>query len=167
MYSVRYILWIAAGLFLIVFEFFVPGAVVIFFGMGALVTGVVVWLDLIGNVYLEFLFWIAASMLLVLLLRQQIMRLFPAIEKNDYFDEADSLRGQVVEVLDAVASHHSDGRVRYQGTSYQARALGQSIDKGEQAELVMRENLLLIVKRPGEVVHSVRQSPANQQTGAP
>ena len=43
-----YVYWLSLGLILAVSEFFVPGFVIIFFGAGAFVTGVVklLWSDL-------------------------------------------------------------------------------------------------------------------------
>ena len=143
-----YLYWLVGGALLIVLEFFIPGAVVIFFGLGALITGLVVYLDLISELYVQFLFWIAASMGLTLLLRQQIMRIFPPIEKDDFVDENEELKGKQVLVLETIRPSSDEGRIRYQGTSYKARSVDREIPKGEMAEIVERNNLLFVVKKP-------------------
>ena len=141
------IIWFIAGIVLIVLEFVIPGAIVIFFGLSALITGLVVYLDLIVSVQNQMLFWVFTSMLLVLLLRQQIKKIFPAIEKNDYQDELDQIMDKVVVVQQDVSTHHSEGRVKFQGSSYQARSLDVDIATGEHARIIKRENLVLLVKK--------------------
>lgn len=140
-------IWVISGLVLIVLEFITPGAIIIFFGLAALITGLAVYLELIVTVQNQLLFWVFTSMILVLLLRQQIKKFFPAIVKYDYQDESSEIEGKIVKVSHDISSDHNEGRVKFQGSSYQARSESEAIKAGEYAQIIRRENLVLIVRR--------------------
>lgn len=72
--------WIVFGIGLVVAEFFVPGAIVVFFGVGAILTGLAVMMALLVDLPMALLFWAVTSTLLVLAFRGQIKRWFPSLE---------------------------------------------------------------------------------------
>ena len=137
--------WIAFGIALVVAEFFVPGAIIVFFGVGAILTGVAVMMALLVDLPMALLFWAVTSTVLVLAFRGQIKRWFPALEKYEPGDEENILIGTIVEVIRDVHSDNEDGRVRYQGTSWKARGASGTLPVGSYAKITGRSNLLLHV----------------------
>ena len=62
-------------------------------------------------------------------------------------DEDDEVIGSIVEVVEDISSDEI-GRVEQSGSSWQARAEGdQTILKGEQVEIVGRDNITWMVKK--------------------
>ena len=137
--------WIVFGIGLVVAEFFVPGAIVVFFGVGAILTGLAVMMALLVDLPMALLFWAVTSTLLVLAFRGQIKRWFPSLEKYEPGDEENILIGTIVEVIREVHSDNEEGRVRYQGTSWKAKAASGSLAVGSQEKITGRSNLLLHV----------------------
>lgn len=137
--------WIILGVILIVLEFFIPGAVIIFFGGGAVLTGILYALGILEGWGPSLAFWLVSSLSLVLLLRRQVRRWFPAIEQYQPYDEETDIRDQEVTVLEEVNAVGAEGRVRFQGSSWQAISLGGPIPRGSRAKISRRENLVLYV----------------------
>jgi inner membrane protein len=138
--------WAGFGVFLMIAEFFLPGAVTIFFGLGALLTGAATYYGLTESLYSQFFFWVISSIILTVLLRRQVVRWFPSIEKRERPLEEEIMIGKSVEALTDIATDADAGRVRYLGSSWQARSVGAPIPRGARTRIVGRENLLLLVE---------------------
>ncbi|MCB1168808.1 MAG: NfeD family protein [Leptospiraceae bacterium] len=141
-----YVVWFILGLALIVLEPVVPGLVIIFLGFGALLTGVVVFFDLIPGLAGQVFFWLISSGLLIALLREQVRKIFPSLEKSEGSDESEYLDREV-EVISLVDGQSDRGRVRFMGTTWKARCENPSeqIPSGSYAKIAGRDNLTLIV----------------------
>ena len=141
------IVWLVLGVALIILEIVIPGAVVVFFGIGAIITGIAAALGLVKSVGGQLFLWASTSLILVLLLRKQVSRFFPALESYKPYDEAEDMKGKIVDVLEEVRPDDESGRVRYQGASWKALTKGgTSLPAGSRARIVSRENLLLYVE---------------------
>ena len=141
-----YLVWLSLGVALIVLEPFVPGLVVIFLGFGALLTSGVVFFDLIPGLTGQMFFWLISSGIMIGLLREQVRKIFPSLEKTEGSDESEYLDREV-EVV-ALADGKSDrGRVRFMGTTWKARCQepSEQIPAGSFAKIAGRDNLTLIV----------------------
>lgn len=140
------VVWAGFGVLLMIAEFFLPGAVTIFFGLGALLTGAATYYGLTESLYSQFFFWVFSSIVLTLLLRQQVVSWFPSIEKRERPLEEEIMIGKMVEALTDISADSDAGRVRYLGSSWQARSAGAPIPRGARTRIVGRENLLLLVE---------------------
>lgn len=138
--------WAGFGALLMIAEFFLPGAVTIFFGLGALLTGAATYYGLTESLYSQFFFWVSSSIVLTLLLRRQVVSWFPSIEKRERPLEEEIMIGKMVEALTDIDADSDAGRVRYLGSSWQARSVGAPIPRGGRSRIVGRENLLLLVE---------------------
>lgn len=150
--------WLVLGMLLIALELIVPGAVIIFFGVGALITGLLTWLGILTGVGAQLWCWLGSSLVLVLLFRRKIADWFPALERYEPKPDWEDMIGTEVPVLEDVypvgraaefGVEENSGRVRYQGAAWMASApAGRSrpIYSGETAKIIDRKNLLLIVE---------------------
>jgi membrane protein implicated in regulation of membrane protease activity len=138
--------WIIAGVVLIVLEFVIPGAVVIFFGGGAILTGALTLAGVLPDLKTQLLTWVLSSLFLVLLFRRKIGQWFPAFERYDPRPEPVEMLGRRVTVLEDILPDSNGGRVRFQGATWQAATTGGPIYAGGDAKIVGRKNLLLIVE---------------------
>ena len=140
-------LWFAAGIVLILAEFILPGLVVVFLGIGAVLVGLARWLHLLEGVFTSLTAWFILSLALIIFLRQIFARFVKEETSYQSTDEELDARGSVVEVLVPVAEENSEGRIRFQGSSWPATCLEGTIPCGGKARLLYRENLLWIVER--------------------
>ncbi len=139
-------LWLALGLFLVILEFFVPGLVALFLGIAAIILAPIVYMGMLPDPAMQIFVWALLSAFLVLTLRSAVARWFPSLEGKGYLSLDEEWRGREVEVIETVTPDSSEGRVRFQGTTWIAVSSDRNIEKGEKALIVMRDNLTLIVE---------------------
>jgi membrane protein implicated in regulation of membrane protease activity len=139
-------LWLLAGVLLIGLELLTPGFVVVFFGIGALITGILSLLipGMPGAFLAQFLTWGATSLLSLIALRRFFTRTFRGKEIAD--DGHDEFVGQTVEVIEAI-THNKAGRVRFQGTTWKAVTYDSDLAAGDSAEIMKKDNITLIVSK--------------------
>ena len=140
-------LWALAGFFLIGAEFFVPGLVIIFFGLGALVTAllsaVVPGLD--TGYAMQAVIWMASSVASLVSLRRTFGRIFKGKLLPDKRMEEGPM-GDTAVVIQSI-SPDKPGRVKYQGTSWSAVSYTETLDPGEEVTILGQENLTFIVTK--------------------
>lgn len=139
------LLWLALGLILALSEFAVPGLVVVFLGVGALVVALLRWLGIVTTLPASLMTWIAASVASAMVLRGWLLRLFPPdTSHNPYHPDLDAV-GEEVEVMETVRATDQLGRVKVRGTTWSATSVGPVIAAGGRARLVARHDLVWTV----------------------
>lgn len=136
------IYWIIAGVILIVLELVAPGLIIIFFGIGALLTGIVSWI-LPLSIQWQLAIFLFSSIVSLLVFRKYIkQKLFEKTEENsiDEFEE-EFIGKQAVAVADFT---NGAGRVSFKGTEWNARS-EDAILAGELLTIIARESITLIV----------------------
>jgi membrane protein implicated in regulation of membrane protease activity len=138
-------LWALAGLLMIGAELFIPGLVIVFFGIGALVTAglTAVVPGLAGSIILQILAWLGSTGLAFGFLRRHLSRVFRGKLTGDDGSPAIGKRVLVTERI----TPEKPGRVRFQGTSWAAASYDESFDPGDYAEIISQEGLTLYVTR--------------------
>jgi membrane protein implicated in regulation of membrane protease activity len=153
-------LFLVGGLLMLASEFVAPSLVAMFLGAAALITAGLRGLGIVDDVALSFLVWAVTSLALVVPFRPLVQRLVPgrSVVKRDATDvESDREQmGQVVEVIDDVCDDNDDGRIRFQGTTWQARATTGRFARGERVQLVYRAESVWIVEAVGADVENDR-----------
>ncbi len=142
--------WLSLGLILAVCEFVVPGFVIIFFGAGALVTGVVklVIPGLPDSAAL--LLFTLFSLLSLLLFRKFFPKSLASgkVVKNGDERDADDIDatcvGRKVKVVEAIAPGKA-GKVELNGANWTAEA-EEPLATGATAVVMVRQGLTLTVK---------------------
>ncbi len=137
-------IWIAAGAVMIVAEFAVPGLILIFFGIAAVLTGILASFGILTDVVSQAFFWAISSFVLLLLLRSQVKRFFPAFERYEPADEIEGMKGRIVDVMEEITPENP-GRVSFQGSSWIACS-SAPIAAGGKAKITGRDNLVLYVE---------------------
>jgi membrane protein implicated in regulation of membrane protease activity len=140
------IIWTLLGIVLIFSEFFIPNLVISFFGGGALMTALTTWLNITPSLPLQLLIFICSSLFLLLFLRKYLQRIFLGkLEDKNESKEFNVEIGKVVPVVETVKPGETGGKVKYQGTIWQARS-SHRIEAGENAIIRGAENITLIVE---------------------
>ena len=139
--------WLVIGVMLFFLEMAVPGFILFFFGMGALVTALAAWLTPI-SIASQLALFIGASLVFVLGLRKFI--------QNKFFSSTVKEGDADVDVMHAVPGDKgvvsmsivppAEGRIKYSGTSWRASA-DEPINEGEIVAVVYQKDLVIHVER--------------------
>lgn len=139
--------WILLGLVMIGSEFLVPGFVLFFFGAGAIFTGVLSWI--IPGVEQSFaaqaLIWIASSSISLGALRRYVKPVFSGsfLKRSDEDRKPVGEHGTVIERIDP----ETEGRIRYQGTSWRAISYDETLEPDERVEIMRKDGMTFVVTR--------------------
>jgi membrane protein implicated in regulation of membrane protease activity len=138
--------WFLVGLLLLLAELITPGFVVIFFGIGAWITALLIALGLLPTFNAQLLTFMIASVASLLLFRKKGKTLFEGRRSGGYgANEAlDSIVGEKAVVVAAIGPNIT-GTVEYNGSRWQAES-DVVIAMGVTVSIVERRNLTLIVK---------------------
>ncbi len=140
--------WLIMGVMLLFLEMALPGFVLFFFGLGALITSLVTYLFPL-SISWQLALFIVASLVFLFSLRNVIQRRFfkQPTGEEDKVDE---------DVLLAVAGERGvvcmtivppgEGRIKYGGTFWRATA-DERIDEGEIISVVSQNGLVIHVEK--------------------
>ena len=131
-------------------EFFFPGFVIFFFGIGAVVTALLSGL-FPERVALQALIWLATSGLSLALLRRWVSRVFKGrlLSPSDQ-DQSVGRDAVVVErIIPGVP-----GRVRFQGTTWKAETVEETFEPGDRVMILQTDNLTCQVTKSLDVEES-------------
>lgn len=139
------IAWLVLGVVLILAELLLPGLVVVFLGVAALLVGGLAAFGLITGWTTAVAAWSVSSLALVLGLRSGAQRLLPGEADRTSTNEDVDAFGEVVEVVEDVGPFES-GRIRLRDVTWAAQTIEGRIPKGARARIVARDNLIWIVE---------------------
>jgi inner membrane protein len=148
--SLPEILWFVVGLILILLEFVVPGVILVFFGIGAWVVSLLVYLGVLTSLTSQLIIYSAASLTLLFGLRRWVKDKFYGhiSGAQDLSQNLNEFVGKKVRVLSDVAPGRSEGLVEFKGTNWSAVS-DEEIKSGETAVIVKNDGLILIIKKEG------------------
>ena len=139
------LVWLVLGIVLMLAELLVPGLVVIFFGMAAILVGGLAALGIVQAWTTGIAVWAVGSLAMVLGLRSGAQRLLPGESDRGATDEDVEAFGEVVEVVEEVGPFES-GRIRFRDVTWAAQTIEGRIPAGTKARIVARDNLIWIVE---------------------
>ena len=139
------IVWLVVGLLLMLSEFLVPGLVVFFFGLGALLVALCCGLTEIG-LNAQILVFVGSSLAFLILLRRFVAQVFTGVTTVSGEAGPDDLEvvGEHAVTLTEIAPV-AGGKVEFHGTAWKACS-ERAIPAGTPVEIVARRNLELVVK---------------------
>ena len=137
--------WLVAGVALIMAEFVVPGVFICFFGVGAVLTGIVALIFPGMSFAAALLLFAFFSVLFLFTCRRFMPSSFRGGVKFDHSDiENDDVTGAEAVVTEAIAPD-APGKVEFRGAQWTARA-DRCIAVGERAKIRERRNLTLYLE---------------------
>jgi len=136
-------IWLLAGLLLLLAELLTPGGFyIVFFGVGAIVVGVLAGLKFAGPTWFQFLLFSIISVLSLWLFREKLLRL----TKARTAEPVDSLVGETAVLLEDIAPHGM-GKAEMRGTAWNTRNVGDTpLARGERCKVERVEGLTLLVR---------------------
>ncbi|MGL1891588.1 MAG: NfeD family protein [Spirochaetaceae bacterium] len=140
-------LWLIVGIVFIILEMFLPGFIIGFFGIGAIITCLTTLIGITPNFTSQMITFFIVSVVLLLLFQKVLKRkLFGIKEETTNFNIQ---IGKIVPVTEFIDPTEGTGKVKYQGAIWSASS-EDKIAPGEKARLVGCDNLTLIVKKGKE-----------------
>lgn len=137
-------LWLLAGVLLILVEFFAPGVIIVFFGIGAVATAFTTWAGWTPGIGSQSAVFAVVSVSLLFGLRRYIRKWFvgDSTDLNGGTDE--DFIGREAHVVTALPGRGGDGQVEIKGTRWKARSEGP-IPAGTTVIIERREGLTFYV----------------------
>jgi membrane protein implicated in regulation of membrane protease activity len=140
------LIWIIAGILLVLAEILVPGLIIIFFGASALVVALLIWLGLVGSYAFAIGLWLFMSLVLVLVFRRVARKIFPSRSSYRFVEDDVGAIGSEVKAVADIDDTTFNGRIEYAGTSWQARSKEGTIPAGSRVRLLYRDNIHWVVE---------------------
>lgn len=138
-------IWILVGLALIAVEVAIPGGVImLFFGVSAMIVGVLVALGVGGPVWFQALLFSVMSVVSLLTLRGPVLRRMNS--HGGSAEQVDSIAGAHAVVVEDIAPK-GEGKVELRGTSWMAHNVGDSALVAGQTCIVDRVDGLKLYVR--------------------
>lgn len=136
-------IWILLGLLLFVAELTTPGGFyILFFGVGAVIVGILVGFKAAGPAWFQFILFSAVSVLCLWLFRERLLQL----TRGRPSESVDSLVGETAVVLEDI-SINGVGKAEMRGTPWNTRNIGGSpLTRGERCKVERVEGLTIFVR---------------------
>lgn len=149
-------LWLGGGLALVASEAFVPKLITAFLGLGALTVAAVRFAGLIDDTGASMALWGLSSAVYLVALRKALLRWLDIKPESTRDSTSESARtiGSEADVLETIEDE-KPGRIRFEGTTWEAHTTGPTLPAGTRARLVRRDNLAWVVE-PADAIEPVR-----------
>ncbi len=139
--------WFLIGLGVMLVELALPGFVIIFFGIGAWITALFVWLGVLENLNAQLLGFVGASIVSLLALRGWLQKTMQGRVSDTELSDTrlDDFIGNKAKVTVAITPDSTEGRVDFRGTQWAASAK-VAIPAEAMVRIVSKDNLTLRVE---------------------
>jgi membrane protein implicated in regulation of membrane protease activity len=137
-------IWMLLGFLLLLAELLTPGGLyLLFFGVAAIIVGLLAGLSLVGPAWVQWLMFSLVSVLALSLFRRPLLkRLRPATLAQ----EVDSLVGETAIALEDMAAD-AIGKAELRGAAWSARNVGgNSLARGQRCTVERVDGLMLCVR---------------------
>ncbi|MBN2617427.1 MAG: NfeD family protein [Spirochaetales bacterium] len=138
--------WLIIGIILLLSEFLIPGFTIFFFGVGAIITSLLLFfIDPLANIFwLQILIFLLVSISSLIFLRKK----FTNTLKGDIYKDRTDYIGDECKVIEKV-TETTPGRISYMGTTWNAYAAKGTIGKNKKAIIIgkkVNDSMVFIIK---------------------
>ena len=137
-------MWVVAGFVLLALELATPGGFVLFFlGLSAILTGVLVAVNLLVSEWVQWSFFGIVSVVLLFRFRDKAIHFLRRKGSNA---DVDGIVGAIA-ISESEMAPEGVGQVELRGSNWSARNEGiEKIGKGARCKVVRGDGIMLIVK---------------------
>lgn len=139
-------IFIIGGIILMALEAVIPSGMSLILGASGLIIGVIRFFGLLDDPMTATLAWFAVSAVLTIVTLPVLKKYFGGESSVKVADEDFEAMDQIVNVVEPINDENNEGRIRYQGISWQARSLEGDIPAGTQVRIKYRDNTTWIVE---------------------
>ena len=139
------LIWFLIGLGLVLVEFMIPGAIIVFFGVGAWIAALTTWIGLTDNLAWQIIVFSVSSVALLILLRHRLRGQFLGHtgSEQDLDHDLEEFLGKIVSVTAAIRPG-ADGRVEFKGAGWEARS-DHSFEPGDRVVITGLDGIRVTV----------------------
>jgi len=139
------LIWFLIGLGLVIAEFMIPGAIIVFFGVGAWIAALTTWIGLTDSLAWQIIVFSVSSVVLLLMLRRRLKGQFlgHTSSEQDLDHDLEEFVGKVVSVTQAIRPGQN-GRVELKGAGWQASS-DQSFEPGDRVVITGLDGIRVTV----------------------
>lgn len=136
-------IWLLLGLLLLLAELVTPGGFyIIFFGVGAIIVGILTGFQAAGPTWFQFILFSIVSVVSLWLFREKLLQLTRARSS----ETVDNLVGETAVLLEDILAN-GIGKAEMRGTSWNTRNLGDKpLPRGQRCRVERVEGLTLFVR---------------------
>ncbi len=139
-------IFIGGGLSLMLLELLIPSGMAFLLGLSGLLVGLVQLLGFFEDPVNAVMAWLFTSVALTIAVRPVIKKYFQGETSFKFADEDFEAMDQIVEVVEPLNDSTNEGRIRFQGISWQARTIDGEVPVGAQVRIKYRDNTTWIVE---------------------
>lgn len=144
-------IFLIGGIILMALELVLPTGMAVILGFSGLVIGLIRLLGILNDPITATLAWVILSTLLSVISLPLLKKYFGGETTFKVANEDYEAMDQIVDVVEAIDDETNEGRIRYQGISWQARSLDGDIPAGGQVRIVYRDNTTWVVEPIGHI----------------
>ena len=137
-------IWLLCGVIGLALELILPGLIVLFFGCGALLTGIATWIFPSLQIEGQLIVFVVSSVVLLLVFRKMLRNRFFNNSKESDDELADEYIGKTAVALTDFANGH--GEVEFKGSKWEALSADE-IRKVDTVVISSRESIKLTVEK--------------------
>lgn len=139
-----YMVWIILGVVFAVLEFMIPGMIIIFFGIGAILIGILTTFMLQDNYVAQMIIFLILSILSLVLLRKYMKNTLVGDTADNHQFANDSI-GEIAHVTQEINSSEGKGHIKFRGSLWKATA-DEVIPEGSTVKIVEQNNITYKVR---------------------
>ncbi len=152
-------IFLIGGIILMVLEAALPSGMAFILGFSGLLIGALRFLGMLSDPTTATLAWFITSLVLTVGALPFIKKYFGGETTFKVADEDYEAMDQIVDVVEDINDLNNEGRIRYQGISWQARTIEGDVPAGSQVRIKYRDNTTWIV----EPVNRIEKSTERQR----
>lgn len=142
------VVWALLGMIFIMLEFAVPGLIIFFFGIGALLVSLLCLLSpyIHDSINTQLIIFIVSSIVVLISLRGTLKKVFSGLvsTQQEMQDNLSEYVGKKAIVTVSIKPGRN-GKIELHGTNWDAQC-DKEIEEGSTVEIVGRDNITMIVK---------------------
>jgi membrane protein implicated in regulation of membrane protease activity len=139
-------IFIIGGIILMALEAVIPSGMSLILGTSGLLIGIIRFIGFLDDPVTATLAWVGLSMILTIVTLPVLKKYFGGESSKKVADEDYEAMDQIVDVVEPINEDTNEGRIRFQGISWQARSLEGEIPAGTQVRIKYRDNTTWIVE---------------------
>lgn len=142
-------IFLIGGIILLALEWVLPSGMAAILGFSGLLVGIIRFLGFLDDPVTATLAWVITSAVLTVVTLPFLKKYFGGESTFKVADEDFEAMDQIVDVVEHIDDVTNDGRIRFQGISWQARSMEGDIPVGTQVRIVYRDNTTWVVEPVG------------------
>lgn len=139
-------IFLIGGILLMLLEFAIPSGMALLLGATGLLVGIGRFFGFLEDPITATMAWLFISAGLTIAIRPFIKKYIPGETSFKSADEDFEAMDQIVSVVEPLNEFNNEGRIRFQGISWQARTMEGEVPVGAEVRIKYRDNTTWIVE---------------------